>query len=94
MHSMSAACVSISVESIVESVVFIYETRQTKSRTLSDDRANYEMQIGYNGPDLAKADTMLKKAMDSYFITSKPINKENGISLLTQIGLSILCQKL
>ena len=71
MHSISAACVAISVESIVESVVSIYETRQTKSRTLSDDRANYEMQIGYNGPDLAKADTMLKKAMDSYFKAHK-----------------------
>ena len=33
---------------------------------------NYEMHIGYNGPDLAKADTMLKKAMNSYF---KPIKK-------------------
>ena len=30
MHSISAACVAISVESIVESVVSIYETRQTK----------------------------------------------------------------
>ena len=59
LHSISAACVAISVESIDESLVSIYETRQTKSRTLSDDRANYEMQIGYNGPDLAKADTML-----------------------------------
>ena len=71
MHSISAACVAISVESIVESVVSIYETRQTKSRTLSDDRANYEMQVCYNGPNLAKADTMLEKAMDSYFKAHK-----------------------
>ena len=71
MHSISAACVAISVESIVESVVSIYETRQTKSRTLSDDRANYEMQVCYNGPNLAKADTMLEKAIDSYFKAHK-----------------------
>ena len=38
---------------------------------MSDDRANYEMHIGYNGPDLAKADTMLKRAMNSYFKAHK-----------------------
>ena len=47
MHAISAACVAISVESIVESVVSIYETRQTKLRTLDDNTANHEMQIGY-----------------------------------------------
>ena len=71
MHAISAACVAISVESFVESVVSIYETRQTKSMTLSDDRANHEMQISFNGPDLANADNLLKKAMDSYFKTHK-----------------------
>ena len=71
MHVISAASVALSVESIVESVVSIYENRQTKSRTLGEDRANHEMQIGFNGPNLAKCDTILEKAMDSYFKAQK-----------------------
>ena len=71
MHAISAATVAISVESIVESVVSIYENRQTKARTLSEDRANHEMQIGFNGPDIAKSDNILEKAMDAYFKTHK-----------------------
>ncbi|CAL4066453.1 unnamed protein product [Meganyctiphanes norvegica] len=71
MHAISAACVAISVESIVESVVSMYENRQTKFRNLGEDRANHEMQIGCNGPNLAKCDRLLEKAMKTYFKTHK-----------------------
>ena len=71
MHTISAASVAISVESIVESVVSIYENRQNKSRTIGEDRANLEMQIGFNGPNLSKADIILEKAMDAYFKSHK-----------------------
>ena len=40
---------------------------------MSDDRANYEMHIGYNGPDLAKADTMLKKGNEFILQTHKEV---------------------
>ena len=71
MHAISAACVAISVESIVESVVSMYENRQTKFRNLGEDRANHEMQIGCNGTNLAKCDRLLEKTMNSYFETHK-----------------------
>ena len=91
MHAISAACVAISVESIVESVVSIYETRQTKLRTLDDDTDNHEMQIGYNGLEPANTENRLKKAVDSYFKNHK---KANGTLLLTQTDLNIVCQRL
>ena len=81
MHVISAAYVAISVEFIVESIVSMYENRQTKFRNLGEDRANHEMQIGCNGPNLAK-DRLLEKAMNSYFKT----HKENGTLPLTIAG--------
>ena len=58
--------------SIVESVVSIYVNRQNKFRTITDDRANFEMQIGVNGPNLSQANILLENAF-------KNIKKGNGI---------------
>ena len=67
MHTIAAASVAISCESIVQSVVSIYENRQNKFRTITDDRANFEMQIGVNGPNLSQADILLENTLDKYF---------------------------
>ena len=71
IHAITAASTAISVESIVESVVSIYENRQSKTRTLSEDSSNQEMQIGINGPSLAKSDNVLEKALNNYFKAHK-----------------------
>ena len=67
MQIITAASVAISVESVVESIVSTYENRQSKVRTLPEDRANNEMLIGVNGPNLTSADNLLKRALDKYF---------------------------
>ncbi len=75
MHVICAASVSMSVESVVESVVSMYENRQSKFRHLSDDRANNEMMIAVNGPYIAHSDAILEKSLN----TSDIATMGNGI---------------
>ena len=53
----------------MESVVSIYENRQSKKRTPTDDRSNHEMLIAFNfnGPSLAKLYIVLESAPNKYF---------------------------
>ena len=53
MHVICVASVVMSVESVVESIVSMYENRQSKSRNLGEDRGNNEMMIAVNGPNIA-----------------------------------------
>ena len=73
IHAITAGSVAISVESIVESVVSIYENRQSKKRTPTDDRSNHEMLIAlnFNGPSLAKLYIVLESALNKYFRAHK-----------------------
>ena len=57
----------MSVESIVESMVSMYENKQSNFRQISENRGNEEMVISVNGPEIANADKILKKALDNYF---------------------------
>lgn len=67
MHVICGASVIMSVESVVESIVSQYENRQSKFRNLSELRANNEMMIAVNGPNLAHSDSLLEKALNTYF---------------------------
>lgn len=67
IHIICAASVAMSVESIVESIVSMYENRQSKFRNIGEKRGNEEMMIAVNGPEISNADKILKKALDNYF---------------------------
>ena len=43
MHAIGSASVIMSVESVVESIVSMYENRQSKFRNLGEDRENNDM---------------------------------------------------
>mgnify|MGYP001264613120 CR=1 FL=1 len=49
----------------VESVVSRYEIHFNKSRQLSEPNAIQEMLVAENGPELFKADILLKRVMES-----------------------------
>ena len=53
MHVICVASVVISVESVVESILSMYENRQSKLINLGEDRGNNEMMIAVNGPNIA-----------------------------------------
>ena len=61
------ASVKLSVESVVESLVSRYETHFRKDRQLTEEHSMEEMMIAENGPTLARADCVLKRAMDAYW---------------------------
>ena len=43
----------------------------SKTKTLSEDSSNQDMQIGINGSSLAKSDNVLGKALNNYFKAQK-----------------------
>ena len=62
-----AAAIKISVESDVESLVSRYEKHFKADRQLGEENAEFEMEIAENGPLLIHADSIFKKAMNSYW---------------------------
>ena len=74
VHIILTACVKISVESVVETLVSRYEHHFTSSRQLDEDDSLDEMIISKNGPALHNADNLLERAMNRYWAE----NSENG----------------
>ena len=64
---LCVAAVTISLESIIESFVSVYENRNNKKRNITEERAHHEMSIAINGPELANADNVIKASMSSYW---------------------------
>ena len=67
LHCLSAACVKVSVESVVESIVSKYENHFDSSRQPSEDHALSEMVIAENGPLLHQAEGILENSMNCYW---------------------------
>ena len=54
LQAIVVASIKISVESIAESFISEYNRRNDKLRTLSEDAAEFEMEIAKNGPVMGK----------------------------------------
>ena len=67
IHCICCACVKVSVESVVESIVSRYEKHFDLSRQPDEEHALNEMVIAENGPLLHHADEILELAMDRYW---------------------------
>ena len=80
MQAIAVASIKISVESIAESFISEYNRRNDKLRTLTDDAANFEMEISKNGPLVAECDAVVKEGLDSYFNTKTRSKKWNFIT--------------
>ena len=70
MHVICVAAASMSVESVIESMVSIYENRNNKFRPISEERAVLEINIGINGPELTHADGIIQASMTEYWKNS------------------------
>ena len=75
---LCAAACSISVESVVESWVSIYESHTKKQRPISNDRAEMEVCVAVNGPLLQHADPILKEALTAMYKDSKDVRNKGG----------------
>ena len=67
IHGLNTAVMKFSVESIVESVVSIFERKFPAGRTSSEKTMYEEMNITLNGPSLPNADNLLGKSVAHYF---------------------------
>ena len=63
----------MSIESIVESWVSIYEYHSNKHRPITNDRAEIEISLAVNGPLLQHADSVLKEALGEMYKDSKDV---------------------
>ena len=78
VHILCLAATSISVESIVESWVSIYESHSNKHRPISNDRAEMEISVAVNGPLLQHADSLLKEALKNMYKDTKDVRNRGG----------------
>eukprot|EP00112_Aurelia_sp_Birch-Aquarium-sp1_P017082 Seg3933.1 transcript_id=Seg3933.1/GoldUCD/mRNA.D3Y31 product="hypothetical protein" protein_id=Seg3933.1/GoldUCD/D3Y31 len=67
VHVLSVASVAMTVESVVESHVSVYENRINKNRNVTEQRASQEMCIALNGPNIAQSDSVVKAAISRYW---------------------------
>ena len=49
----------------------LYILHNSLLRNIGEERANDEMFVAYNGPDIGEAEDVLKKALDEYFKCSR-----------------------
>ena len=80
LQAIVVASIKISVESIAESFIGEYNRRNDKLRTLSEDAAEFDMEIAKNGPVMAECDSVVKECLDIYFNTKTKSNKWNFIT--------------
>ena len=61
------ASIKLSVESVAESVISVYNLHNSKVRPISEETANDELFIAFNGPEMGEADETLKEALNLHF---------------------------
>ena len=67
MNATAVAAIKLSVESIAESYISIYNIHNSDIRAIKEEAAEDEMMIHINGPAIGEADDTLKAALDKYF---------------------------
>ena len=67
IHLMCVACIKVSVESVIESLVSQYEKHFDSSRQPTKQYSLDKMIIAENGPLLHHADKILERAMNQYW---------------------------
>ena len=75
---MSDVATSMSVESVGESWVSIYEAHSNKHRPISNDRAEREVCVAVNGPLLQHADPVIRAALKVMDQDSKDMRNRGG----------------
>ena len=78
IHILCVAAISMSVESIVESWVSIYENHSNKHRPISNERAKMEVCVAVNGPLLQHADPLLVEALRDMYKDSKDLRNRGA----------------
>ena len=57
----------MSVESMIESFVPVYENRNNKKRQIAEEHDHQEMLVAISGPELAHCNSLVKASMANYW---------------------------
>ena len=85
MRATYEASVKLSVESVAESVISVYNLHNNQLRKLNEDTANDELFVAYNGPEIGEADEVLRQALNLHF------RKQEGVEFFHTIVLNCWC---
>ncbi|CAB4005233.1 Hypothetical predicted protein, partial [Paramuricea clavata] len=64
MQAISVCCVKISCESVLESLVSVFENHFDPNRNMKEESTTEEFMITVNGPSLGHADAVIREAMN------------------------------
>ena len=67
MQATAVAAIKLSVESIAESHISVYNLHNSDIRNIKEETAEDEMMIHINGPEIGEANDTLKSALDKHF---------------------------
>ena len=68
----------MSVESVVESWISVYEAHSNKHRPISNERAEMEVCVAVNGPKVQHADSLIRRSLRLMFSQSKSLGDRDG----------------
>ena len=74
VQAICCASVKVSVESVIESLISVYEFHIDKLRTVKEDTSEAEIKTAINGPTIAHCDRIVKQAMDQYWMVKTKKN--------------------
>jgi hypothetical protein len=72
MQAISMCCFKISCESVLESLVPVFENHFDPNRNMKEKSTTEEFMIAVNGPSLGHADAVIREAMNSYWKSKAP----------------------
>ena len=81
MQAISVGCIKLSVESVAESIISKYNLHNNPLRRISEETAQGEMFISYNGPKFGKSDKLLSEAI-WHFANQNNLFENEGKSLV------------
>ena len=67
MQAISVSCVKVACESVLESLVSIFEKHFDVRRNMNEESTAEEFMIAVNGPNLVHSNLLIKEAMNSYW---------------------------
>ena len=68
LPSICVGCIKLSVESVAESMISKYNIHNNELRCISEETAQLEMLVAYNGPEIEESDKLLGEALTEHFM--------------------------
>ena len=82
MQAICVGCIKMSVESVAESMISKYNIHNNELRCISEETAQLEMFVAYNGPEIGESDKLLSEPLSEpkgwHFVTHNALYSGEG----------------